>query len=446
MKLRKRYLVAAVVALAGSALAIPAFAAAAGPVTGLAGKCVDVAGGNAADGTAVQLYTCNGTAAQSWTTGSSDGTVRALGKCLDVAGQGTANGTKIQLWDCNGQTNQKWTSNGAHLVSAASGRCLDVTGQNSADATRLQIWDCNGQTNQNWVLPGGGTTTPGCTRSLAAGQRTLDVTFAGQTYPVAVYVPSGVAATTPLPLVLDLHGTQGTGPGQLTYSNIEPTADAGKFLVAAPTGVIATNPGYTWYVPGVTTGPRDDIGFLGQVITTATTALCGDSTRVYGTGYSGGGRMISAFACAQAGRIAAIAPVAGLRAGYPDPSDTAQPLASSCAPSRPVPIVAFHGQADNTNPYGGGGGTTWLYSVPVAQQRWSRLDGCTAGPATTTVSTHVTRTVDSSCTNGVEVQLYTISNGGHTWPDSPIDNGNGTVTDEISADNLMWTFFQQYHL
>ncbi|MGW2356139.1 chitinase, partial [Streptomyces phaeofaciens] len=38
-------------------------AAATGQITGLGGKCVDVAGANSANGTAVQLYDCNGTAA-----------------------------------------------------------------------------------------------------------------------------------------------------------------------------------------------------------------------------------------------------------------------------------------------------------------------------------------------------------------------------------------------
>lgn len=31
------------------------------------------------------------------------------GKCLDVTGQNSADGTQIQIWTCNGQTNQKWT-------------------------------------------------------------------------------------------------------------------------------------------------------------------------------------------------------------------------------------------------------------------------------------------------------------------------------------------------
>ncbi len=85
------------------------------PITGLAGKCVDVAGANPANGTAVQLYDCNGTTAQKWTVGS-DGTVRALGKCLDVVGNGTADGSKVQLWDCTGGPNQKWTVTGARDI------------------------------------------------------------------------------------------------------------------------------------------------------------------------------------------------------------------------------------------------------------------------------------------------------------------------------------------
>jgi Ricin-type beta-trefoil lectin domain-like len=39
-----------------------------GAVTsGIAGKCMDLNGGNTTDGTAVQLYACNGTGAQDWT-------------------------------------------------------------------------------------------------------------------------------------------------------------------------------------------------------------------------------------------------------------------------------------------------------------------------------------------------------------------------------------------
>ncbi|MEN3308729.1 MAG: hypothetical protein V7603_4931 [Micromonosporaceae bacterium] len=123
-----------------------------GQITGYGGKCVDVAAANSANGTQVQLYTCNGTNAQQWTVGT-DGTVRALGKCLDVAGAGTANGTKVQLWDCNGSAAQAWSASGGRLVNPNANKCLDATGPSSADGTPLQIWDCGGGANQLWTLP-----------------------------------------------------------------------------------------------------------------------------------------------------------------------------------------------------------------------------------------------------------------------------------------------------
>ncbi|CCK25482.1 beta-1,3-glucanase [Streptomyces davaonensis JCM 4913] len=122
------------------------------PIRGLAGKCVDVAGANPANGTPVQLYDCNGTAAQRWTVGS-DGTIRALGKCLDVTGNGTADGSTVQLWDCTGGPNQRWTVTAARdIVNPQADKCLDVTGNNSANGTRLQIWSCTGGANQKWTV------------------------------------------------------------------------------------------------------------------------------------------------------------------------------------------------------------------------------------------------------------------------------------------------------
>ncbi|MEU6375117.1 glycoside hydrolase family 19 protein [Streptomyces sp. NPDC046909] len=137
--------------------------AADGSITGLAGKCVDVAGASTANGTAVQLYDCNGTAAQIWSN-SADGTLRALGKCLDVVDRGTADGAQVQLWDCSGGSNQQWVVSSANdIVNPAANKCLDVTGNNSANGTRLQIWTCSGGANQKWNAParGGGGTPSG---------------------------------------------------------------------------------------------------------------------------------------------------------------------------------------------------------------------------------------------------------------------------------------------
>ncbi|MFI6642677.1 ricin-type beta-trefoil lectin domain protein [Streptomyces sp. NPDC050504] len=124
-----------------------------GALVGLAGKCLDVADADPANGTAVQLHTCNGTAAQRWTVGA-DGTVRALGKCLDAAAAGTADGTRVQLYDCNGTGAQHWAYNAAarDLVNVPADKCLDVRENSSADRTPTQLWTCAGTANQKWTL------------------------------------------------------------------------------------------------------------------------------------------------------------------------------------------------------------------------------------------------------------------------------------------------------
>ncbi|MFF4232648.1 ricin-type beta-trefoil lectin domain protein [Streptomyces sp. NPDC001820] len=124
-----------------------------GSLVGLAGKCLDVAGGSSADGTAVQLWDCNGSAAQRWTV-RADGTVQALGKCLDVTAGSTANGAKVQLYGCNGSGAQQWRHEAStgDLVNVPADKCLDVSDNPSANGARAQIWSCTGAANQKWRL------------------------------------------------------------------------------------------------------------------------------------------------------------------------------------------------------------------------------------------------------------------------------------------------------
>ncbi|MYV52874.1 family 16 glycosylhydrolase, partial [Streptomyces sp. SID3212] len=121
-------------------------------IKGLGGKCVDVAAASSANGTPVQLYDCNGSAAQQWTVGS-DGTIRALGKCLDVKDGSVADGAQLQIWDCTGANNQKWATPAAlDVVNIQANKCLDVPSANQANGTRLQIYTCNGSAAQKWTV------------------------------------------------------------------------------------------------------------------------------------------------------------------------------------------------------------------------------------------------------------------------------------------------------
>ena len=125
-----------------------------GPITsGIAGKCADDSARNTANGTHIQLWTCNGTIAQQFTV-NSNGSLGVMGKCMDVTSGGTTNGTLVQLYDCNGTGSQTWqqTANGS-LLNPQSGRCLDDPGSSTTDGTQLQIYDCNGTNAQKWTLP-----------------------------------------------------------------------------------------------------------------------------------------------------------------------------------------------------------------------------------------------------------------------------------------------------
>ncbi|HEV2634558.1 MAG TPA: ricin-type beta-trefoil lectin domain protein [Actinocrinis sp.] len=131
-----------------------------GVQSGIAGDCLDVNGGNSADGTAVQLWTCNHTTAQSWSLYNDD-TLRSLGKCLDATAGATGNGTKIELYTCNGTGAQVWQPYNGGYLNLASGRCLDDPASSTNIGTQLQLYDCNSSTAQLWAAPGVGPAASG---------------------------------------------------------------------------------------------------------------------------------------------------------------------------------------------------------------------------------------------------------------------------------------------
>ena len=114
-------------------------------------RCIDIPGGNAADGSRLQMWDCNGLDPQKWTA-ASDGTLRAMGKCMDPAGGALTNGTPIQLVTCNGNPVQRFTLSGAgDLVNLSANKCVDIKDWNSANRATLQLWDCAGTSNQKWT-------------------------------------------------------------------------------------------------------------------------------------------------------------------------------------------------------------------------------------------------------------------------------------------------------
>jgi polyhydroxybutyrate depolymerase len=261
--------------------------------------------------------------------------------------------------------------------------------------------------------------TPGVTQKIAIGET-------GRA--MLIHLPAGYDGAAPAPLVFLLHGSTGTGAAMLADAGLAATSDAHGFILAAPDAGIPAGKGYVWNIPGVPTvtgdipGPDDpdDVAYLEAAIDWLVAQDCADDTRVYATGLSGGGRMTSWLGCVAADRFAAIAPVVGLRAGNPLASDPDRPDPATCRPARPVPVIAFAGDADTVNPIEGGGAGYWHYTMHAAEQRWAALNGCTAAPTTRWVARGVYEEQYSDCREDADVVARITVGGKHAWV---VDNG-----------------------
>ena len=121
------------------------------------GRCLNDPSGNTANGTHVNLWTCNGKSNQKWTA-AQDNTLRTGGKCLETVGASKSNGARLDLETCNATNGaQIWqAATDGQLVNPASGRCLDVPVASAANGTQPVIEPCANSTsspNEHWLRP-----------------------------------------------------------------------------------------------------------------------------------------------------------------------------------------------------------------------------------------------------------------------------------------------------
>ena len=180
-----------------------------------------------------------------------------------------------------------------------------------------------------------------------------------------------------------------------------------------------------------------DTAFIDVLLTTLEKDPCVARTRIYATGMSMGGGMANALGCRLAGRIAAIAPVSGLYGpGWE----------GSCAASRSMPVIAFHGVVDPIVPYGGGpitdpegrtAGDPPVVGVEAWAAGWASRNHCDPYPREQQAIGKVVPLVWQHCTAPVE--LYRVTDGGHAWPGSSWPDPQ--TNRDISATDVIWQFF-----
>jgi polyhydroxybutyrate depolymerase len=193
---------------------------------------------------------------------------------------------------------------------------------------------------------------------------------------------------------------------------------------------------------GSQTDLPDDVGFLSALIDTAVAEDGVDANRIYVAGYSNGGYMAQRIGCELTDKVAGIGVVsAALRV----------PLAAVCRPTQALSVVLMPGTDDPIIPYNGNAS---IESAAATVQFWLDNDRCISAPTVTNYAqvagdtTTVSLSHYTACTAGSEVRVYTIQNGGHTWPGSPFTGQNilGATSKTIDATLELWNTLSSHSL
>ena len=250
-----------------------------------------------------------------------------------------------------------------------------------------------------------------------------------------VHVPKGYDPTKAWPVVFDVHGHSSSATQQMLYSGMNGKADREGFIAVHPQGF--GTPTKSWNAgsccPPASTLKLDDLEFFKAMLAELEKRLCVDRRRIHVAGMSNGAFMAYRLACELSHRIASVGIVAGVLVKNP------------CSPSRPVPVLAFHGTKDNVVPING----SKLLGLPPVSDAigfWVAHNRCGGTPKRVYQFGDVTCDSYSGCTARAEVRLCTVKGGGHTWPGGLPVPHLGHTTKDINATDQLWHFFKNHPL
>ncbi|MGF1582042.1 MAG: PHB depolymerase family esterase [Gemmataceae bacterium] len=269
-----------------------------------------------------------------------------------------------------------------------------------------------------------------------------------------VYVPRKHNAKRSTTVIVAFHGGGGNPQSMMLLSGLNKKADEAGFIVVYPYGSGLNKDRSLTFNAGNRCGYArrkkiDDVEFVRALLDDLATAVNVDGDRVFATGMSNGAIMTYLVASKFSDRIAAVVPVGG-------PMGT-----ETCNPKQPVSVMQFHGTADQLAPFKGGRGKGTskvpaflrpkFYSVEHSIQNWVKANGCDKTPKVVALPDKandgrtVTQKTWGNGKEGSEVVLIEIKGGGHTRPSQKsLKAFLGKSTMDISANDMMWEFFQKH--
>jgi polyhydroxybutyrate depolymerase len=246
----------------------------------------------------------------------------------------------------------------------------------------------------------------------------------------------------PTPLVLAFHFYGGSARMMEWLTHFNQVADENGFIVVYPEGYKSS------WADGSDLFPADldyidDVAFTLALIDELKSQYHIDETRIYATGFSNGGFFVHRLACEATEHLTAIATVGAALATN---------TLDACAPEGTIPVMMINGTDDPSVSWEGAPESA---PVPITAAFWALYNNCDQEPSLTdqpdvsSDGTHVRLESYSNCQDNVEVILYAIEGGGHTWP---MGNQavqlwglfNGRISQQMDASQVIWEFFQKY--
>jgi len=262
-----------------------------------------------------------------------------------------------------------------------------------------------------------GPPVAGCNDSaMASGDHIIDISSGGVSRQFRLFIPESYDSTVATPVVVNFHGVTSYAEQQEAFSGMRTKAAEEGFIAVHPDGIANSWNAGPCCGTAAQTGV-DDVGFVSDLLDHLESLVCVDQRRVYATGMSNGGFMTHRVACEISDRFAAIASVTGGN------------VTSGCNPSRPMPVLHFHGTADTTVDYAGSAASI---------KAWATRNGCSANTEVIYDSGPAECESYAGCDGGVEVIMCTITGFGHWWP------GAFGQDDGIHATDTLWEFFTRY--
>jgi polyhydroxybutyrate depolymerase len=275
--------------------------------------------------------------------------------------------------------------------------------------------------------------------ALQPGDYTRRVKVNGLVRAYVIHISFPYDPAQPVPVILAFHGGFGTPAIFRDVTRLDARAGPAGFFVVYPEAYKRS-----WNA-GDCCGPAqsegvDDVAFVRALLHDLASIMTVDPRRIFATGSSNGAMFVYRLACELSDQIAAVATSAGAMA-LPD---------GACRPTRPVPVLHFHGLADEYAPFNGGPSkyrpAGVRRSVPGTTALWLRRDGCTDETRVTYQRGAATCTTHPNCQGEAEVTLCAIARMGHQWPGGKVSfpRAFGPGTTDIAASDMLVTFFQHH--